>query len=96
MFRTYWLALGAFAMVMMLLWMFAPRDRTYLTSVLAFGAWAIMAFTAETLETVSSGAIVAAPASREVALFCGVLAALSGVVGVLYHFDHYPPEKSQT
>jgi hypothetical protein len=95
MLQTYWLALGGFATLMTLLWMFALRDELYVEAAFSTGAWGLMAFAAPDVQTLTeAGERVAASTGEPVQLFTGALAVICGLVLVLHHWDLYPVERA--
>lgn len=90
--EAHWFAVGGFALLMTLSWLFADR-RIMVTSLFATAGWSWMAFTA-------SGVVRYTESGTEIALELGAiqyivlgLALLSGLVPILYYFDHYPPRQ---
>lgn len=93
MLQTYWMALGAFSMIMTLGYLFRPTERVTFTSLFAAGGWALMAITATDLETLTeTGDRVSAGLGLPVQFFLIALSLLALLAAVLSRFDAYPPD----
>lgn len=88
--QSYWLAAGAFAVVMTFTYLFRPDERVTFTSLFAGVAWAWMALVGGSVEVYAAGTLQDATASSLQYVTFG-LAALSFLVTILYRFGEYPP-----
>jgi hypothetical protein len=97
MLQSYWLALGVFALLMTVGWLFRPTERVTFTSLFAAAGWALMAITASDLERLTEGGDrVAAGLGLSPQLFLTALALLSMLAALLYRLDAYPPDEGLT
>lgn len=90
--QSTWLAVGAFATLMTVAYLFRPRERVTFSSLFAGVGWAWMAFVAGNVETLAPGTGEAVSASEpSLQYVLTALALLSWTVTLLYRFDEYPP-----
>ena len=90
--QSLWLALGVFALVMTLAWLFVDTRRVTVTTGLAFGAWATMALTGGDVTRVLEDGTRLATDIPELQYISAALALLSALALILHVFGHYPPE----
>jgi hypothetical protein len=89
--ETFWLALGAFSMILTLGWLFVER-RITTTAILAGAGWSYMALTADSLTKITQDGTEVATTAGSLGYFCTGLALLSFLALLLRFFGHYPPE----
>lgn len=91
--QTHLLALGLFATLMTLCWLFVPK-RTTFTSLMAFLAWSLIAYYGAEAERITTdGTRVDAAFPEGLQWFLVAIALLSALCFVLYRFGAYPPNE---
>lgn len=90
--EAHWFAVGAFATLMTLAWLFIEK-RITTTSALSAICWSFMAITGGNLTRYTqTGAEISLDAGV-LQYACTALAMLSFLALALYRFDHYPPRE---
>lgn len=87
----HWYAVGVFATIMTLAWLFVDVRVTF-TTLFAGAGWGYMALTGSNVEKVLQDGSTTSIGDPSLQLFVGALAALSILASVLYRFGLYPPE----
>ena len=90
--ESQWLAVGGFASVMTLAWMFADR-RITVTGLMAGLSWAWMAMLADDVTKYTDSGTEVSASAGSLAYFCIAMSFLSFLAVVLYQFGQYPPER---
>jgi len=91
--ELHWLAVGVFATILTLGWIYRPDERLTTTAMLSTGAWAWMALTAQSLTRYTETGETIDVAAGSLAYFPAFLAVLSMLALILYRFGHYPPRE---
>lgn len=95
MYQTYYLALGLFAGVLTLAWLFIEA-RVTVTSFLAMVSWALLAVLGGSVEKLlDDGTTAAAPVPDTVRWLLFGLALLSFIALALYQLGVYPPDTGE-
>jgi hypothetical protein len=95
MYQTYYLALGLFAGVITLAWLFI-EERVTVTAFLSMVSWALLAVLGGSVDVMlDNGAVEPAPVPDTVRWLLFGLALLSFIALALYQLGVYPPDTGE-
>jgi len=91
-FESQWLAVGAFATLMTLAWLFV-QQRLTTTTAFAGIAWSWMALTGGGVTKLGESGTVVEASVGSLQFLCALFAILSFAALMLSRFGHYPPDE---